>query len=490
MKMTREQILAWLEAHGGQKGEMRSEAKTIDNPKYSSAAARDPDYAVPAKISVVHRTWTANDGQVLTVMDPSSGDAGTSPPGGIGPTEDVIYQVVEQGPPEVKDDTRTPEQKEQQANQATKSRSENAESMWNLVNGPNPTDEHKRHPAYDGQGRGSGQYETHQERVTREQTQQREDDRIADRARAAKNDEERNAIERDRVELERKRVEQAAKTEARQAEIAAGQLAVQQGQLGLQERETALREKGTSQIVGSPTYADEKISIYNPVTGGFTSADNPNFDAVRKAAEQEKERIRLEIEAGKYNAEVGAQKYKEWYDKNVTVPLAQAAERRAQSTERRQAQEAADRREQAKAENELNRARLGQQAAESAQANVRAQLPYMAGPEFGEQFSSAVNSLAAGGVLGRNASEGINFTASAFEFDAPNWKRIAKQATKDALKHLTPYNPDETPYAVADYTGIQMPDPNVMQGAPTLNLPNITVPTYNPVTPITINSGG
>lgn len=473
--MTRQEILDWLEANGKQKGGIREEVKEVDNPEYDRNKAGLSSYTVPPKIRVKTVSWETNTGKVLTVIDSTKGRAGDNPDAGTsGPAEQVDYEVIERGDKEQKDDTRPEDVK-------SKSIAQNAEAMWQRDNGPASLEPGAVHgPLFDGSGRGSGIYESHTERIQREA-------QAEGVARAGRTEERQGRTEERQSRTDERRTE----IEGRRADTDAGRLAVEQGRAATEatlgagrlevdkdantiRREQLEAEKGKQNVVGTPNYADEKITLIN-AKGEMTLQDNPNYDPVRKEAEKKREEIKLGIEAGRFTAEVGAQKYKEWYDANVTAPIAISQERRAQSTEKRQAQEAADRREQARRENELNRAKLGQDAAESAQANERAMLPFTAGPQFGEQFSSAITGLAHGGTLDSNAASGINFTADAFEFDRPNFARIAKQATKAALKHLTPYDPDETPYAVADYSGITQPTAETFANAPTGYTPSDTL---------------
>jgi hypothetical protein len=69
-------------------------------------------------------------------------------------------------------------------------------------------------------------------------------------------------------------------------------------------------------------------------------------------------------------------------------------------------------------------------------------------------MSSAINSLAAGGSMSTNASAGIHFQPSDFEFNAPDFKSIAKKAAADALKGISNYTPSSEGYSTADYSGV------------------------------------
>lgn len=502
--MRRSEVEQWLDAHGGQKGEARIEYSLDPNPKYdASQAAGNPKYDQTPKERKKHVTWTAKDGQVLEVIDDYSdltGDEKTakqkSDPGGFSTPEGYNapdatytpdYQVVQQGPPEAKEDTRPPEKKADDAATA-------AEKEWNRANGPKPD---TSSPAYDGSNRGSGIYETHTERAARENStaagaradnSQARADRTE--ARTAKTEAERAKTDKKRVGIEQQRAntEDATATSNAQSNT-------------LQAQTAAAREareaKGVNTPVGSPTYADPSFTTINTTTGEVQIYDNPNYDKARKESEQKRQEIAADIEAGKYNAEVGAQKYKEWYDSNITIPFAQMQERRAQAADTRAAQDMLDKRKAQKAQNDIDRAKIGQEAAATAQENERALLPYRVGDKFASQFAAATDSLAHGGSLNSDASAGIHFTADAFQFKRPDFGEIAKQATKDALKHLTPYDPDKDAPVVANYTGISGPTAASLATAPAYSLqpiatpypgaitsaPTSTVPAYTPPAP-------
>lgn len=480
--MKRSEVLAWLAEHKGQKGDVQIEYKLEDNPRYDSkiAAVQAGDYDQKPKIRAKHVTWKANDGQELEVVDNSTpGEAVDSEgnfTGPYNPNYDPEYDVVTKGAPDDHTDTRSPEVKAEQQALA-------AEKEWNRANSPDNPD--TKSPAYDGSGRGSGRYESHNERTTRENqenTQKRGDaaeERASQAARSqADTDAIRAANDTARVGIEQGR----ANTEAT---VATTNAAAATSQAETAAAREAREAKGTTQIVGTPTYADPNITTINPTTGELGEATNPNYDEARKNSENKRLEIQTAIEAGKYSAEVGAQKYKEWYDVNITLPFAQMKEKRDQAAEARAAQELSDKRKAQKAQNDLDRAKLGQDAAESAQANERSLLPYEVGPKFAGEFADATNSLAHGGTLGTDAAAGIHFTPDAFEYKRPDFKSIAKQATKEALKHLTPYNPDEGAPVVANYTGITMPDATTMAGAPVYTPSAAITNTVNSITPYT-----
>ena len=159
------------------------------------------------------------------------------------------------------------------------------------------------------------------------------------------------------------------------------------------------------------------------------------------------------------------QAHSQWYDTNVKTPLLLAQEARDKAAEQRAALDAEERRRQFAANFRLQKAELGQRAGEAAMQAEQSLLPYRVGPTEAAEMSAAINSLAAGGRMDTNAAAGINFTPGAFQFDAPDFKKIAKQAASAALSGLTDYRPSGESYSTADYSGV--PAVN-LGGAPTV----------------------
>lgn len=479
MNMFMSEVYAWIKEHGGEKNRV-SKSVSIDNPDYDPS--QPPSARGAPKINQTHVTVTAADGKVITYVDEgeiksTQLDArGFKPGDREGPDggRDPSVQIITRGDPD-NTDTRSPEKKAGDA-------AIHAEAEWNRANGPTPD---PTSPAYDkNRARtptgGSGIYESHADRITRERQEATAKNAEEDRALRARNEAEQIKNDRERIDIERGRAQVAKEQADVQASTATRQADTAEGQLQI-ERDREARAGRTPQVVGNPADDQENIAYIDPNTGEIKSQANPIFNEVKTAAARKREEIRLAIESGKYNLEVGQATYKQWFDTNVATPLALAAERRAQAAETRAAQDAETRRREFKAKNDLERANLGQAGAESAQANLRAQLPYMAGPKFGEQFSSAINGLAAGGTInGPSADAGVHFTKDAFEFKSPDFKAAAKQGMKQALSHLTPYNPDDTAIAQADYTGIGMPGADIMGTAPQNIVPTNTIPAYQP----------
>lgn len=436
--MRRSGVLDWLEKNGGQK-DIKIEYKEITNPKYTGS---NLDTTTPAKIQIKYVTWEANNGRKLTVIDRNP--EGTTGDGSeMGPQPDPDYDfVADEGKDESKDG-RSPESREKEQEAAR-------EARWN-----------RDTPIEEG---GSGRYETHEQRRQRERQEEDDRQKDEDRRRRTEADTKANDLKEEELRIRR------------EAEERAGRQATEAGErdkerIGIERERTEISRQQANRpnIIGSPTYKDKWVGQQN-ADGSVTYVDNPIYDELRAKAEEKREELRDAIAHNQMTAQVAAQKYKEWYDKEVAVPLALAKERREQAAERRSAQQAADEERRFAAKYEVDRANVGQAAAESAQANERALLPYRVGPKFGGQFSSAVNGLS--GKMDQNSEAGINFTADAFEFKRPDFSGIARKATADALKHLTPYQPtDVSKYATADYSGITMPT-SAPTGAPAPESPS------------------
>lgn len=173
--------------------------------------------------------------------------------------------------------------------------------------------------------------------------------------------------------------------------------------------------------------------------GNITSVENPNFDeaayerqAAKEQAQAERDRLSLQIEAGKLTEASAANQYKRWFDENVTIPLQRAQEARARAAELRAAQEAEDRRQQFAATYEKDRQTTAINAGNQAAQTFNSNLQYRVGPKFGEQFSQALNSFQPG-------APPAQFTADAFTFKGPSIEAVARKATAKALAGISPY---------------------------------------------------
>ena len=445
--MRRTDVEKWIEDNGGQKGQAVITYTERPNPKYKKGV--DERQTVPVK----QVTWTANNGQTLSVIDPGNHpttdkEIAERDPGGMkndpntgADFYDPDYEVVGGGPKESKESPvpgRTPEQERDDKRII-------AEKEKNLND-----------PA-------SGRWESDAERKQRE-------DKDADRARQQQIDAQNNANEQTRIGISQQAESRAQAAQQAQDQRAAESAARDKERLDLErERYTFERDKSNRPtVLGTPTEDQENIALFDPTTGEVKSQTNPLYNAAKAEAKRLQEELATAIQMNKLNAEQAAAIYTQWFKEHVEVPFMMASERRAQAAEERAVLEARERKVQFKATNDIARANVGQQAASTAVNAEISMLPHRVGPKYGEQMSSAINSLAAGGTLnGPSASAGIHFTADAFEYEAPDIKKIAKQATKAALKGITPYDPDSTPDGpAASYEGINMPSVDVMAGAP------------------------
>lgn len=443
-------ILDVMRQHQGFK---RTEVKYADipNPDYDPAAG-DPVSMRTKKVML--RTFVANDGYEITVIDNEEQSSPVGPDPGLPGAQDQIqsvYDFVSEGDPtDAKQDGRSPEKKEEDSEAAR-------EARWNRDNGPNNTNIPVE------ERRGSGLYETHAERARREEQERKSREDQEDRRRRTQADEERNRLDRERLDLERNRDIRRAEEEDRRSQNDSSRVQIERDRLTLEQTRANRPE-----IVSRPTDEDEQIAVFNPATGQVEAQDNPLYNQAKTEAKRKQEDLALAIQHNQMTAQQAAAEYTRWFKENVELPFTQAAERRAQAAEKRQALEAEERRRQFQAQYKLDRAKLGQDAAEMMVSAETAMLPHRAGPQFGEQMSAAVNSLAAGGKMdGPAANAGINFTADAFEYKKPNLSKIAQKATAAALKNLTGYKPLDANFDVANYEGINMPSATTLHSAPT-----------------------
>lgn len=343
--------------------------------------------------------------------------------------QDGTWEVIQNEPPSPKTNAQTPDQAEavrlenahrQQINQESKDKRaqeirENNERSYNQQQ--------------------TGYAETHAERAAREL----------------------RALQERRAQEQQDRLEKndilQAQNQQRQNEIAAGSLANQNRQTDI----AAAREAREASKPDFLSQADDKtpyVVRYNPTTNQMESANNPNYDKVKAEAEQIRQNLATQIQAGTLQLEQAKQQYAQWFDTNVKTPLALAQEARDKAAEQRAALDAEERRRQFASTFSLQKGELGQRAGAAAMQAEESLLPYRAGPDEAADMSSAINSLGAGGSMNTNASAGINFKASDFEFNAPDFKSIAKKAAKDALSGISSYIPSDEKYSTADYSGI------------------------------------
>jgi hypothetical protein len=441
-QMSRSEVLKWLDAHGGQKSGKdgyRVDYVTVRNPDYSATNPAKSD--LPQTIQVRKVTWTAADGQTLTVVDSVPERAAPDLPNTTadyqapqyrGPYSPEATDPVYDNPEfNVKDPNAAPAtapDRTPQAtafNEATAARQQ-SEAQTNFDN--------------------YGIWETNAQRRERELKEKNEADQDYERSRRATIDERSAGIQADQNAIARERLEE--------------------------DRRQAQNRENQPQFLSRADPESKNIAVFDPRTGSIVTTPNPNYDRAKVEAQQKKDELTLAIQLRKMSADEATAEYTRWYKSNIELPFMQAQEARARAQENRAALEAEERRRQFAADFGLRKSQFGEQAGQNAVGNELALLPYRAGPQEAEQMSAAINSLAKGGSLANDASAGINFTADAFQFNRPDFEGIAKKATARALKGLTNYRPAEGSFATADYGGINtMPD---MSTAPS------TTPTGGP----------
>lgn len=446
--MNEEELQRWLKMHGGYAGQKQNE-RTI-------AASEDrAGRTTPAQRVVDSITYEAGDGATITVKQREAPAAGS-----MGPSlaeTDAIYERVGETPP---DKTRlaaqrTPEQVRNDSAVASKNEEELAkaqrerdERWWNQ----NKKDEG-----------GSGLPETHLERAERVAREQQ-----AERLREA---EQRQKAESDaRMQAQKDDTEERRQTRLQGIQDKAADRNLTQQQIDIQ-RENAERAAKKPDFLNQADSKTKQIARYDPVSGGIVYSDNPNYDAVKAAAEEKRAELASQIASRDIDLREATARYTQWFETNVKTPLMLAEEARAKAAEQRAALDAEERRRQFSADFGLRKATLGESASQRATNAEISLLPYRAGPTEAAEMSSAINSLAAGGKInGPDAGAGVHFTPGAFQFNAPDFAGIAKKAASQVLSGLTDYRPSKEQYATADYSGV--PKVN-LSGAPTL-------PAYQP----------
>ena len=189
-------------------------------------------------------------------------------------------------------------------------------------------------------------------------------------------------------------------------------------------------------------------------------------DAKRDAATAKRDELNLQVQQGKINADAALQRYKEWIEKNVTIPMQIAAEKRQREQEARLKAESQFNQKKAGAEYERDRAKTGLDLGMSMMKLHQEQQKYSFGPTFPEEWAANVNKLA-----NRDFSSPINFTADAFRMEAPDYDAIAQRAMATALGAISPWAQSLAQQPVEPTAPIQTSDLDAMnatmQGAPT-----------------------
>jgi hypothetical protein len=438
--------------------------KNIPNPDYDpDIAAIDPtDPRAKRYLSSTDvQQWVSPEGHILQAYRTPEGD----------------WEVIQDEPPKPNTATpRTPEQttadKAVAAQQQIKERQmseEEREQKWNQVNGPGktaPAPDSPDYPYWTGGG-GSGFSETHAQRAEREQkaAQAAEDDRrLQQQAEETRNQNQTgNRLAQARIDSDEK------DRAAREREGAAGR-ALTAAQIGETARHNQSEETKPN-FLSDASANNQFVVRYDPKSGQMVQEANPNYDAVKAAAEERRKELSLQIQSGQLDLEGAKQMYTQWFDTNVRAPLMLSEEARSKAAEQRAALDAEERRRQFAADFGLRKASLGEQASGRAVNAEISTLPYRSGPTWGEDISSAINSLGGGGkVSGPDAGAGIHFSDSSFAFDKPDFDAIAKRAAHQVLSGLTDYRPSDQQYATADYSGV-----------PQVNLSNMPTYQYTPV---------
>jgi hypothetical protein len=417
------------------------EYRQVDNPNYSRED--DPRQTIRVKVT----TYYANDGYSVELVDDFTNAPSPDRVPGV-PESEPSYPIASQGfeGTKPKGDTRTPEAV---ALDSEKDR----ERKWNQsgqpVNGQQP----------------SGFFETHAERREREAQEQKQKEATAATQRQINEDARRDQIAQGQLDIQNRGADRADRNEARaidqQAET--NQLTRERYQF---ERDKYEDDRRKPQFMGSPTDTTRNIAYFNPETGTVETAANPMYDEAKVEAQRLKEQLSIGIQLNEITAKQASEQYSRWFKENIEVPYLQSAEARAQASDKRQALEAEERRRQFAAQNSLQRGELGQRAAATAIGAEMDMMPYRVGPTFDKEMGAAINSLGTGGKLDANASAGINFSPGAFSFDKPDLGKIARDATKNALKNVSSYQPADGDYETASYEGINLPNAGTFAGAP------------------------
>jgi hypothetical protein len=396
----------------------------------------DPDIDDPNNYPAVSGTiqqWISPEGYVVQAVQ----------------IDDNSWELIKDEPPNPSStkNERTAEQQRADAATATSTENKNTQEVrdnnersWNQQNDPDHLPE------------------THLEKAERKAKQLQ-----ADRAEEA-----RIAAQKATATAEENRTREAAANRAEQARQANQSAGLTQQQIDEQRRQNEFTRNKPEFLTGDSK--NPYTQVYNPATNSIDVLDNPNFDAVKDAAEQRRLELASQVQSGQLQLEAAKQQYTQWFDTNVKTPLMLSQEARAKAEEQRQALEAEERRRQFAADFGLRKATLGQAAGQDAAQNEISLLPYRSGPTWGADISSAINSLAGGGSLENDASAGIHFSDSSFSFQRPDFKQIAKDAAKAALSGLTDYRPSDDKFATGDYSGV-----------PAVNLSGAPAPyTFNP----------
>jgi hypothetical protein len=226
-------------------------------------------------------------------------------------------------------------------------------------------------------GWGSGKYETHAERATREIAEQRggyadtaeqraiRDQQIQEEDRVLAQKNQQRELEIRQAAEERQKAADAETKRQHDLENARGQEADRLANAKFQA-EQAVRDR--PQPLGTPTDTSRNVAVWNPATGQMESVSNPIYDQAKVDAARLKDQLSTAIALNQVSAQQAAQQYKQWWDTNVTLPFQQAQEVRARAAEQRAALEAEDRRKQFASQFSLQKASAGTAGRQSGRA--------------------------------------------------------------------------------------------------------------------------
>lgn len=446
-RMTQEELQALLQRAGGGRLVHSPVAgnQRVPNPDYDPITD-DPEEKYIGGSQPIQQ-WVSPEGYVIQAIHMPDGS----------------WEVLKNEPPrpDRNQDNRSPSQEALTAAQATKASNENIQEE---------RDNNER--SYNSQNPdefGDAIAETHAQRAARILAKKAAIQQAAVQQQSIASSEAATTAAKDRITVDREQIA-AQHTEGE----------ANRGLTQAQLNETIRRNKADEAKPNYLSTADSKNKyvVSGSATGEITSTFNPNYDQVKADAEEKRAEFATLIASRRMTLDEAQAQYTQWFDTNVKGPLMLAQEARAKAEEQRQALDAEERRKQFAADFGLRKATLGESASQRATNAEISLLPYRAGPTESAEMSSAINSLAAGGkVGGPDASAGVNFTAGAFQFAAPDFDKIAKNAAHQVLSGLTDYRPSDQSFATGDYSGV--PAAN-LSGAP--SMPAVGAPyQYTPV---------
>lgn len=376
------EVEAWIAAHGGP-SQVSYDPATVPAPPLTDEE-RLTFRGEEALRKVTQHTWTAKNGDVLSVKENPGGDTDTA----------YVLENDKHGTTGTASNTPAAPPKELDRNRR--------HYVWY----PNPGG-----PDAGGEYRDEGPAPQNAEEIaadTRAETlvQQAAARKLAqdtlEETKRQHNDT--TAIAQGNLGVAQQNANRGDRTEARDA--------------ATQQRTTDISEAGlTGTYNGQKTLAQQTFDL----------------NAKQNEALQKREDLKLDIDSHRLTAEDAAREYQQWYNINITAPLAQAQEARLRADTQLQTQKAMDQQNQFAATNEVSRNQVALGAGQNAADNEIKLLPYRIGPNFSSHMSDAINSVAQG------SSAGVHFSGDDFTFKAPDLQKIAQKATAQALAHISPY---------------------------------------------------